>query len=87
MIVLQEGFLSEGAWLPQLGDEVVYIAEGHQKLLEQLKSDAERPFETISANMVSLWSLHRTGWFGMRSRSASDMLCNFTSLFHPALHL
>ncbi|KAK9864164.1 hypothetical protein WJX84_009425 [Apatococcus fuscideae] len=48
---LQEGFLADGAWLPQLGDQVVYIAEGHRKLLEQLNSDADRPWDSISADV------------------------------------
>lgn len=52
MLVWQEGFLAEGAWLPQLGDDVVYIAEGHRRLLEKLGSDAARPWETITADEV-----------------------------------
>ena len=54
LCVMQEGFLADGAWLPQLGDQVVYIAEGHRKLLEQLNSDANRPWDSISADVVSL---------------------------------
>ncbi|KAK9831147.1 hypothetical protein WJX74_004971 [Apatococcus lobatus] len=47
---LQEGFLAEGAWLPQLGDDVVYVAEGHRRLLQKLGSDTARPWESVSGD-------------------------------------
>lgn len=38
--------------MPQLGDDVVYIPEGHQLLLEELGSNAARPWEEIFADEV-----------------------------------
>ena len=49
----QEGNLQNGIWVPQLGDDVVYVAEGHRKLLEQLGSVADRPWEIIEAEQVN----------------------------------
>ena len=78
MHVWQEGFLAEGAWLPQLGDDVVYIAEGHRRLLEKLGSGAARPWETVTADQVQVQTL-AAGCCGALMRSQM-VLCRASLL-------
>ena len=45
-----------GAYVPQLGDEVVYLREGHAKFLAEQSDKRRPPWETLVPTEVCLCS-------------------------------
>lgn len=79
-LLVQAWQQTPGVYIPQLGDEVVYLKDGHQKYFKNINDKRRGPWDTIVSTAVRAPWASITDTTGQSHASAHDLkspLLNF----------